>query len=131
MLLVYGVQGGPRDPEPDLAHICLASLEAGMLRQVLRIEAFNQAAHASTAGPTRSCPPCPVPLENSQDPCRDLPLFEMLGGARIFVDQAAQDGFSDDPFAVEVGNDEMFTVGDAPGGARRRPGRVVVHLVFG
>jgi hypothetical protein len=48
----------------------------------------------------------------------------MLGGARIFVDQAAQDGFSDDPFTVEVGNDEMFTVGDALGDALVRPGRL-------
>ena len=40
-----------------------------------------------------------------------------------------------DPFAVEVGNDEVatvaFTVGDALGDALVRPGRVVVHLVFG
>jgi hypothetical protein len=34
---------------PILPNIRLASLEAGMLRQVLRTEAFNQAAHASTA----------------------------------------------------------------------------------
>jgi hypothetical protein len=26
------------------------------------------------------------------------------GGVRVFVDQAAQDGFSADPFAVEVGS---------------------------
>ena len=37
--------------------------------------------------------------------------------ARIFVDQAARDGFSEDPFAVEVGNGEVFTVGDALGDA--------------
>ncbi len=50
-------------------------------------------------------------------------------------DQAAQDGFSVDPFAVEVGNDEvatvMFAAGDALGDALVWPGRVVVHLVFG
>ena len=40
-----------------------------------------------------------------------------------------------DPFAVEVGNGEVvtvvFAVGDALGDALVRPGRVVVHLVFG
>jgi hypothetical protein len=59
----------------------------------------------------------------------------MLGGARIFVDQAAQDGFSKDPFTVEVGNGEMtaimLAVGNALGDALVRPGRVVVHLVLG
>src|ERR1700749_4365201 len=58
----------------------------------------------------------------------------MLGGARIFVDQAAQDGFSDDPFTVVVGNGEMtaimLAVGNALGDALVRPGRVVVHLVL-
>jgi hypothetical protein len=48
------------------------------------------------------------------------------GGARVFVDQAAQDGFSVDPFAVEVGNGEVFTVGDALGDALVRPGREAV-----
>jgi len=46
------------------------------------------------------------------------------------VDQAAQDGFSEDPFTVEVGNGEVATVGDALADALVRPGRVVVHLVF-
>ena len=59
----------------------------------------------------------------------------MSGGARLFVDQAAEDGFSEDPSAVEVGNDEVatvvFAVGDALGDALVRPGRVVVRLVFG
>jgi hypothetical protein len=59
----------------------------------------------------------------------------MLGGARIFVDQAAQDGSSEDPFTVEVGNGEMtaimLAVGNALGDALVRPGRVVVHLVLG
>ena len=41
----------------------------------------------------------------------------MLGGARIFVDQAAQDGFADDPFTVEVGNGEMTAVMLAVGNA--------------
>jgi len=66
----------------------------------------------------------------------DLRFFGVSGGACVFVDQAAQDGFSVDPFAVEVGNDGevatvVFTVGDALGDALVRPGRVVVHLVFG
>jgi hypothetical protein len=67
-------------------------------------------------------------------PCRDLRFSGISGGARIFVDQAAQDGFSEDPSAVEVGNGEVaavvFTVGDALGDALVRPGRVLVHLVF-
>ena len=58
----------------------------------------------------------------------------MSGGARVFVDQAAQDGFSEDPSAVEVGNYEVatvvFTVGDTMGDPLVRPGPVVVHLVF-
>jgi hypothetical protein len=58
----------------------------------------------------------------------------MSGGARIFVDQAAQDGFSEDPSWVEVGNREVatvvFAVGNALGDALVRPGRVVVHPVF-
>jgi hypothetical protein len=41
------------------------------------------------------------------------------GGARVFVDKAAQDGFSEDPSAVEVGNYEVatvvFTAGDSLG----------------
>jgi hypothetical protein len=49
----------------------------------------------------------------------------MSGGARILVDQAAQDGFSEDPFAVEVGNSQVAivvpTIGDALGDALVRP----------
>jgi hypothetical protein len=48
---------------------------------------------------------------------------------RVFVDQAAQERFSVDPFAVEAGDGEVaivaFTVGDALGDALVRPGRVV------
>jgi hypothetical protein len=48
-------------------------------------------------------------------------LFGISAGARVFVDQAAQDGFSEDPSAVEVGNGEVstvvLTVGDALGDA--------------
>jgi hypothetical protein len=58
----------------------------------------------------------------------------MSGGARVFVDQAAQDGFSVDRPAVLVGNGEVavvvFTVGDALGDALVRPGRVAMHLVL-
>ena len=57
------------------------------------------------------------------------------GGVRVFVDRAAQDGFSEDPFAVEVGHGDAgsagFVIGDALGDALVRPGCVVVHLVFG
>jgi hypothetical protein len=63
-----------------------------------------------------------------------LRFFGISGGARVFVDQAAQDGFSEDPSAVEVGKGEVatvvFAVGDALGDALVRPGRVAVHLVF-
>jgi hypothetical protein len=58
----------------------------------------------------------------------------MSGGTCVFVDQAAQDGFSEDPSAVKVGNSGvatvLFAVGDALGDALMRPGHVVVHLVF-
>jgi hypothetical protein len=38
----------------------------------------------------------------------------MSGGALVFVDQAAQDGFPVDPFALEVGEgEEAAAVGDA------------------
>ena len=57
------------------------------------------------------------------------------GGTRVLVDQAAQDGSSADPFAVEVGNGDtvtvVFTVGDALGDALVRPGCVVVRLILG
>jgi hypothetical protein len=57
------------------------------------------------------------------------------GGARVFVDQAAQNGFSVDPSAVGVGSSEVaavvFAVGDALGDALVRPSRVVMHLVLG
>jgi hypothetical protein len=75
----------------------------------------------------------PVLLEN-RIRVGDLRFFGIPGGARIFVDQATQDGFSEDPSAVEVGNGEVATVvlavGDALGDALVRPGCVVVHLVF-
>jgi hypothetical protein len=67
----------------------------------------------------------------------DLRFFGVSGGACVFVDQAAQDGFSVDPFAVEVGNDEVatvvFTVGDALSLADPPPragrGRVLIQQV--
>ncbi len=55
----------------------------------------------------------------------------MSSGTRVFVDQAAQDGFSVDPFAVEVGNGEVATVGDALVDSLVRPSRVVMRLVLG
>jgi hypothetical protein len=49
--------------------------------------------------------------------------------------QAAQDGFSVDRYAAEVGDGEVaavvLAVGDALGDALVRPGRVVVPLVLG
>jgi hypothetical protein len=52
---------------------------------------------------------------------RDLRFSGLSGGARVFVDQAAQDGFSEDPSAGEVGMGEVATVvfafGDALGDA--------------
>jgi hypothetical protein len=50
------------------------------------------------------------------------------------LDQAAQDGFSVDPFVVGVGNGEVatvvFAVGDELGDALVRPRRVVMRLVL-
>ena len=51
------------------------------------------------------------------DQHRDLRFFGISGSMRIFVDQAAQDGFSEDPSAVEVGNGEAAIVVFAVGGA--------------
>ena len=42
-------------------------------------------------------------------------FFGLSGGACVFVDQAAQDGFPDDPCAAEVGNGEVTAVGFAVG----------------
>jgi hypothetical protein len=57
-----------------------------------------------------------------------LQFFVISGGARVFIDQAAQDEFSEDPSAVEVGNGAVttvvFTVGDALGDGLVRLGRV-------
>jgi hypothetical protein len=40
------------------------------------------------------------------------------GGVRVFGDQAAQDGFPEDPLAVELGDREvatiLFAAGDVP-----------------
>jgi hypothetical protein len=65
-----------------------------------------------------------VPLENRIRlvTCKSLGVS---GSARVSVDQAAQDGFSVDPFAVEVGNGEaatvVFGVRDALGDTLVRP----------
>src|SRR6266704_2277521 len=69
--------------------------------------------------------------DNPQSPRTQAPL----GGVHIFVDQAVEDGFSADLPCVDVGYGRgmsvAFVVGDALGDALVRPGRVVVHLVFG
>jgi hypothetical protein len=70
------------------------------------------------------------------DSCCDLGYYgRPTGGAGVFVDQAAQDGFPDNPCAAEVGNGGMaavrFTAGGALGDALARPGSVAVHLVLG
>ena len=75
-----------------------------------------------------------VPFENRNSGV-DLRFVGASGGVRVFVDQAAQDGFSEDPSAVEVGHGDAVSVGfvggDALGDALVRPSCVVVHLVFG
>jgi hypothetical protein len=48
------------------------------------------------------------------DQHRDLRFFGISGSVRIFVDQAAQDGFSVDPFVVEVGNGAGNLPADEP-----------------
>ena len=71
--------------------------------------------------PGRSCP------AGKWDLPGNVRVFGVSGGARVLVDQAAEDGFAVDPFAVEVGNGEVaivvFAVGDALGDALVRPGR--------
>src|ERR1039458_3420220 len=75
--------------------------------------------------------PCPA---RKYDLVSDLQVFRVLGGIRVFVDQAAQDGFSADLSCVDVGHggagSATFIVRDALGDALM-PGGVVVHLVFG
>ena len=44
-------------------------------------------------------------------------FFGVSGGPRVFLDQAAQGGFSADPFAVEVGDGDAGSVG-SPSGTR-------------
>jgi hypothetical protein len=65
----------------------------------------------------------------------DLRVFRASGGIRVFVDQAAQDGFSADLLYIDVGHggagSVTFIVGDALGDALMRPGGVVLHLVLG
>ena len=59
----------------------------------------------------------------------------MSGGVRVLVDQAAQDGFSADPFSAGVSCGDAgsvaFAVGDALRDALVRPSRVVAGLVLG
>src|ERR1039458_7230312 len=73
----------------------------------------------------------PVPLENRNSGV-DLRFVGASGGVRVFADQAAQDGFSEDLFAVEAGHGDAgsagFVIGDALGDALVRPGCVVVRL---
>ncbi len=58
-----------------------------------------------------------------------------LGGVDIFVDQAAQDGFSADLPCADVGHGRAVSVGfvggDALGDALVRPGRAVMRLLVG
>jgi len=58
---------------------------------------------------------------SAQDPPGDLPFFRVSGGPRIFVDQAAEDGFSVDPFAVEAGSGDVATVVFASGDSWAMP----------
>jgi hypothetical protein len=57
------------------------------------------------------------------------------GGVHVFVDQAVEDGFPADLPCVGVGYGRWLSVrfvgGDVLGDALVRPGRIVVHLVFG
>jgi hypothetical protein len=111
----------PEDtPEDDLLHP-QAYRDSSEMRAAPELEAGNERVLQ------------PVPLENR--------IRSVICGssgcqaARVLVDQAAQDGFSVDPFAVEVGDGEgatvVFAIGNALGDALVRPGRVVVRLVFG
>jgi hypothetical protein len=75
----------------------------------------------------------PVPLENR---IRLLPVpLRSSGGSGVFVDEAAQDGFSVDPLRIEAGGGGagllVCSVRDALVDALVRPGAVVVRLVLG
>jgi hypothetical protein len=74
-----------------------------------------------------------VPLENR---IRLLPVpLRSSGGSGVFVDEAAQDGFSVDPLRIEAGGGGagllVRSVRDALVDALVRPGAVVVRLVPG
>jgi hypothetical protein len=60
----------------------------------------------------------------------DLLVFRASGGARVFVDQSAQDRFSADLLCVHAGHggarSVRFAVGDALGDALVRPGREIL-----
>jgi hypothetical protein len=75
---------------------------------------------------------CPA---RKQDWAGDLQVFRESGDVRVFVDQAAQDGFSADLLCVDVGHggagSVRFVVGDVLGDALVRPGRLAVRLVLG
>jgi len=63
-----------------------------------------------------------------------LQVLRASGGVGVLVDQAAQDGFSPDPLAVDVGHggagSVRFVVRDALGYALVWPGGVAVRLIL-
>jgi hypothetical protein len=75
---------------------------------------------------------CPA---RKYDSAGDLQVIRASGSVCVLVDQAAQDRFSADPFAVDVRHSGAGSVMLADGNALRdalvRPGRVVVHLCTG
>jgi hypothetical protein len=95
-------------------------------RDIVRRRWASRFMHGRTGRPACSA--------RKQDSPGDLQVFRALGGVGVFVDQSAQDRFSADPGAVDVGyggaGSVRFVVGDALGYALVRPGRVVVHLIL-
>ena len=74
-----------------------------------------------------------VPLENRIRPVTCG--FSESGGVRVFIDQAVENGPSMEQSVVEVDHGSArsvrIVIGDALHYALVRPGRVVMHLIFG
>ena len=95
----------------------------GESTELLVAELVTNAVKASRAATKASCP------ARKQDWAGDLQAF-LRQAARVFVDQSAQDRFSADLLCADGGHRGAGSV-TFVGDALVRPGRVVMHLVFG
>jgi hypothetical protein len=113
---------------PSQAGRCKGTSRSGLVRELARdrtgriqdISRTKMQAHRAAC--PRAC------AARKYDSPGDLRVFRASGGIRVFIDQAAQDGFSPDLSCVDAGRDGAGTVtsivGDALGDALMRPGGV-------